>query len=290
MISVLVLIVCTFGTSQVSAKSVYAITDHHASTLRAYKIMGDQLEYQATVYVTNYASGAVDVTIDSNLELLFITYEDAGKIVWVNAKTLQQEGFIDLSGAPCYAGSLAGIVADEQKQRVHVVGRASNRLFILAWNVNQKKLMLMDPQDPNQPYSEGDPYVTLTDLEPGTGSWGIALDENTRRLYVGNNTANVHIYDVDNNWVHLGTRDVGRAVATFELWGPTTWSDLLDDQGTITIGYTQLVGPYVWYVESGFVVLNEATLIVEGTPVPEPATVIFLALGVLGLCVGRRRS
>lgn len=216
-ISVLVLIVCKFGTSQVSAKSVYVITDHHASTLRAYKIVSDQIEYQADVDVTDYATGAVDVAIDSKLELLFITYEDAGKITWVNANTLQQEGFIDLSEPPCYAGNLAGIVADEQKQRVYVVGRASNRLFILAWNVNQKKLMLMDPQDPNQPYSQGDTYVTLTDLEPGTGSWGIALDENTGRLYVGNNTTNVHIYDVDNNWVHLGTRDVGRAVADIEV-------------------------------------------------------------------------
>ncbi|HIJ53266.1 MAG TPA: hypothetical protein HPP66_08950 [Planctomycetes bacterium] len=208
---------CFVSIRSAEAKSVYSITDHHASTLRAYKIVSDQLEYQANVDVTNYASGAVDVTIDSNLELLFITYEDAGKIVWVNAKTLQQEGFIDLSGEPCYTGSLGGIVADEQKQRVYVVGRALNRLFILAWNVNQKKLMLMDPQDPNQPYSGGDPYVTLTDLEPGTGSWGVALDENTRRLYVGNNTANVHIYDVDNNWVHLGTRDVGRTVADIEV-------------------------------------------------------------------------
>ncbi|NIP52392.1 MAG: PEP-CTERM sorting domain-containing protein [Phycisphaerae bacterium] len=30
-------------------------------------------------------------------------------------------------------------------------------------------------------------------------------------------------------------------------------------------------------------------MIVEGTPVPEPATVILLALGVIGLCAGRRK-
>jgi len=92
------------------------------------------------------------------------------------------------------------------------VERASNKLYILAWNASQKKLILMDPQNPNEPYSQGDPYITLTDLEPGTGAWGITLDENTRRLYVANNTTNVHIYDANNiNWTHLGPRNVGRS-------------------------------------------------------------------------------
>ncbi len=75
----------------------------------------------------------------------------------------------------------------------------------------------------------------------------------------------------------------------FGLPGANIWSDLLDGQGTIEIGHAVLGGPYLAYVEFGFVVLNEATLVVEGTPVPEPATIIFLALGVLGLCVGRRK-
>ncbi len=217
-ISLFVFIICTVGANQAIAKSVYAITDHYAGTLKAYKIDGDQLQYQeADVNVTNYAYGPVDVTIDSNLELLFITYEDAGKIVWVNAKTLQQEGFTDLSGAPCYAGNLAGIVADEAKQRVYVVGRDSYKLYILAWSTSQKKLILMDPEDPNQPYSSGDPYVSLTDLGSDF-AWGISLDENTRRLYVGNDTTNVHIYDAnDPNWTHLGSRDVGRPVADITI-------------------------------------------------------------------------
>ena len=73
----------------------------------------------------------------------------------------------------------------------------------------------------------------------------------------------------------------------FKIWPPTTWSDLLDGQGTISMGYAVLGGPYLTYVEFGFVDLSSATLVVEGTPVPEPATVIFLSLGVLGLCTGR---
>ncbi|MHC4736148.1 MAG: PEP-CTERM sorting domain-containing protein [Planctomycetota bacterium] len=67
----------------------------------------------------------------------------------------------------------------------------------------------------------------------------------------------------------------------FELSWSTTWSDLLDGQGTIAIDYTVLGGPYVAYVESGFVDLSSVTLVVEGTPVPEPATLFLVAFGAV---------
>lgn len=38
--------VCVVAVGSAQAKSVYAITDHYAGTLRVYKIQGDQLEYQ----------------------------------------------------------------------------------------------------------------------------------------------------------------------------------------------------------------------------------------------------
>jgi hypothetical protein len=67
----------------------------------------------------------------------------------------------------------------------------------------------------------------------------------------------------------------------FGLPGATTWSDLLDGQGTIKIGHVVLGGPYLAYAEFGFVDLSSATLIVEGTIVPEPATLFLLALGAV---------
>ncbi|MGB2809890.1 MAG: PEP-CTERM sorting domain-containing protein [Sedimentisphaerales bacterium] len=69
----------------------------------------------------------------------------------------------------------------------------------------------------------------------------------------------------------------------FKIWPPTTWSDLLDGQGTISIGHVVLVGPYLAYVEFGFVDLSSATLVVEGTPVPEPGTLFLLAFGAVML-------
>ena len=74
----------------------------------------------------------------------------------------------------------------------------------------------------------------------------------------------------------------------FELLGQTTWSDLLDGQGWIGIGYTVLGGPYITYVEFGFVDLASPTLVVEGTIVPEPATIVLLVAGIIGVRAGKR--
>jgi len=65
------------------------------------------------------------------------------------------------------------------------------------------------------------------------------------------------------------------------LTGTSTWSDLLDGQGTITIGYTEFIMLFGRYVEHGFVNLTKATLVVDGVIVPEPATFLLMGLGGL---------
>ena len=66
----------------------------------------------------------------------------------------------------------------------------------------------------------------------------------------------------------------------FELYGGSTWSDLLDGKGTIRVGYTELIISDGTYIESGKIDLDNIKLVLEGTEIPEPSSIILLSLGV----------
>ena len=66
------------------AKSVYAITDHQDSTLKAYKIVGDQLQYQADVNDIR-AESVVPVRLELDEIVVKELLEFLDKI-WVNGE------------------------------------------------------------------------------------------------------------------------------------------------------------------------------------------------------------
>jgi hypothetical protein len=77
------------------------------------------------------------------------------------------------------------------------------------------------------------------------------------------------------------------SLSKFNLFSDSSWSDLLDGQGTITIGYGKLIMINGTYIEDGFITLTNATLVVDGTIVPEPATILLLTAGII---IARRKS
>ena len=221
-------ILCAFLASvfagQAEGKAVYAITDHHNNVLKTYDIQGDSIEYLANITVNNYGSGAADITLDGALDKLYITYEGPAKIVWADPGFLIQEGVLDLSTAPISAQPLAGVVASDVTHRVYAIERDGNKLYTCWWDNTNEELILMDPNDPSQPYDPSGPnypYAELAGLNSPNGAWGLALDESTAggengRLYVSNDTNNVNYYDMG-NWTLIGTRDVGRDVADLAI-------------------------------------------------------------------------
>jgi hypothetical protein len=74
--------------------------------------------------------------------------------------------------------------------------------------------------------------------------------------------------------------------------GTTTWSDLLDGTGKITVGYTApwIIGGDI--MQHGSIDLNKATLVIDGNIVPEPATFLLIVFGAIGprLICNRRHS
>ena len=99
---------CFTGTTQ--AKSLYVISDIHGepTPLQAYDIAADgSLTFQDEYDIPRYSVyGPVGIAIDSNSEILFVTYEYSNVIQLVDAKTMVEIGTITAPGAE----NLAGIV------------------------------------------------------------------------------------------------------------------------------------------------------------------------------------
>lgn len=77
-------------------------------------------------------------------------------------------------------------------------------------------------------------------------------------------------------------------ISEFMLSGLDTWDDLLDGKGTMFIyaSYPIIPGSYV---DFGYVQLDNATFIVDGTVIPEPATITLFVLGAAFIGQSRRR-
>ena len=189
----LILLCTTF--EEVDGRSVYVIadTDAYPSVLQAYEIQGSSLVHQATRNLSR--EWAIDVAIDAESELLFVTFEASNEIELVSAKTLEHVDSVTAPGAD----NLAGIVVDSGKSKVYIIDREENDLYVYSWNPATRELTLDLPY----PY-----YVELEDCYQG---YGLALDEANQRLYVGDNTNTVKYYST-NSWSKLGQFSVSQRV------------------------------------------------------------------------------
>jgi len=122
-------------------RSVYAITDRD-SNVSAYDISGVTIEYRASdTDLPHHGSGAVGLALDPESGILFVTYEDSNAIEMLNAKTMLYE---ENPEAVPGATSRAGIVFDQAKQKLYVVKRQDNRVYVHLWDPASKTLTLGD--------------------------------------------------------------------------------------------------------------------------------------------------
>ena len=156
------------------------IADISGVPIQAYDIQPapSYLSYQTQNIVPDWGAGAVGLAIDTDSEMLFITYEGSNVIQLINATTMTDEG---TATAPT-ANNLAGIVVDQDKQKVYTVDRSTNQLYVYTWNEVTKTLTL-----------DGGTYKILPSV---TSAHGLALDEINDLLYVGDMVAtnNVRVF------------------------------------------------------------------------------------------------
>ncbi len=177
------------------AKSVYVIANINQSPtpIQAYDIQGSQVVYQATYSVPYFGWGAVGLAIDTDSKTLFVTYEQSNTIQLLDATTMTDLGTTTAPGA----SNLAGIVVDEELQKVYTVDRYTNKLYVYSWDAGTATLTL-------------DAQYNL----PGvTSAYGIALDETNDVLYVTNGNTTVYYFNTSDFNTLAGTITVsGNAV------------------------------------------------------------------------------
>lgn len=112
-LSIIIILTLLTGTTQ--AKSLYVIIDRY-STIRAYKISGEQIEEQIDVKNLANHGGAVGLALDPDSATMFVTYEGSNIIEMVNAKTMvSEENPVTVTDAY----SLSGMAFDQSKQKLY---------------------------------------------------------------------------------------------------------------------------------------------------------------------------
>ena len=78
------------------------------------------------------------LTIDTDSAMLFVTYEDSKIIELIDATTMANAG----STIAPKASNLAGVVVDQDKQKVYTMDRGTNHLYVYSWDASAKTLTL----------------------------------------------------------------------------------------------------------------------------------------------------
>ena len=183
--------------SSASAKSLYVNKDLNAdSPISAYDIQGppNYLVWQQTSIPTRY--GGVDLTIDTDSEILFVTYEFSGTLDIVDAKTLNKLGQVTAPGA----SNLAGIVVDQENSKVYTVDRNTDKLYVYSWDAGTTSLTLDSVQNLPGIYAPG---------LHSAGLHGIALDEVNDLLYACDVTYTFKFFNTA-DWSLAGIKSISQ--------------------------------------------------------------------------------
>jgi parallel beta-helix repeat protein len=187
----------------VKAKSLYAV--QHNEYLSAFNISGNELLFGAQIRVPHHGLGPIDVEVDDEAGIIFISYEaippeEPGNVIEIYNTSLCHIGTAVLSGP----GDIAGLVFDKANSRLIAAERNRRKIWLIDWNPGTLQL----DTTPSSVNLEGMRYAAA----------GLALNGST--LYVSDFyyteppyfTKSVHLYDMSDSFDLIETVNMGNKV------------------------------------------------------------------------------
>jgi len=188
------------------AKSVFAVAGHANGKIKAYRINGDEIEFQETI--PHPLTDATGLCLWPTVDRMFVTYEGSGVISWASIKNLNRDPETDDFDTMITGGNgLGGMAVDEDAGVMYVLSRGTGKLYAFSYDGQANTLI-------PQPLGDTTAEVTLTNV--GTGM-DIALDEDGSsvmglpcgRLYVSDmNSDDVRYYNTI-TWNYEGSITLG---------------------------------------------------------------------------------
>jgi len=182
------LLICIFAQMSLAEKTLFSIDSHSSPVaVRAYEIEGNVIKDPVTISEDLFGYGPVGAAVSEKLGLLFVTYEAADIVPVFRCRTLLKVTDVDTN-----VNNLAGIAADDSKDKIYILQRNTQRLYVYTWNETNKTL----------DFESQEILVGLPSPYTGTG---IALDG--EYLYVTDTSDTVRCFDTT-NWEHQADRDI----------------------------------------------------------------------------------
>jgi len=181
------LMVCLFVQASRAEKSLFSVDSHHGPITRAYAIEGTTLKDPVTISEELYGVGPTGVAVSEELGLMFMCYERSDIVTVFKCRTLLKVTDVDTD-----VSNLAGIAADDAKDKIYIIQRDTRNLYVYTWNEITETLNFESQED----------LVGLPSPYKGTG---IALDGDY--LYVTDTSDTVRCFDTT-NWEHQSDKDV----------------------------------------------------------------------------------
>lgn len=203
------------GAYELPTKHVYVITDRgknkRAATIAGFDASGSAMTFwkdtQLEIDDGALTNRAHCMASDISSKSLFFTRRFANNAGIIDAKDVEGQ-WLAWTGHNFSAGG--GVVWNKSEERLYALemqvgGFHYNQIYIFTWDAAKKTLTQVgEPVDLGDkacgPYYEP-PYTPCED------SWGIALDESEKRLFVTNGTYRVEYYDTD-DWTHGGSLSI----------------------------------------------------------------------------------